>query len=409
MSDHMSAVGFSTLALHAGTRPGRDAGRAPMAAPVDSVPASGTPSPHAASELGGDDTDAHAISSMLEERVTALEGGSAALAIGSGRAARFLALAALLRPGDDVIVSRATPGGSIDDFAHAFQSFGWRVRWVDPNHPGSFVDALSETTKAIFCESIAEADGAMTDMDPIAALARRARVPLIVDNTLATPYLLRPFERGADIVLHRAVEFLAGHGHAGLIVDGGNFDWMQDDRYPMMSGASPVGTTADDTFGAFAAACRALGLRTLDQRPSPLNAAMVLAGIETLPLRMRRHCENALEVAHHLRRHRAVRWVRYAGLQDDRGHALAWRTAPHGAGAVFTFGVENAAAIIGRLRLFTPAAGIGGTRSLVMPSAAIGREGEASGGEAVRLAIGLEDAVDLVADLDGALAQARAG
>ena len=419
MSDQAQTAGFSTLAIHAGARSDDEAATraAPIYQTADFALGYGAASPFASQARGQE--GAHPANAILEERIAALEGGSAALAVASGPAARLLVLAALLRPGDEFIAARSRPDGSTDDLAHAVQSFGWIVRWADPARRDSFVDALGERTKAIVCESITT-DGTVTDLDPIATLARRARVPLIVDNTLATPYLTRPLECGADIVLHCGTHVLAGHRHVtgGLIIDGGSFDWLQDDRYPALSQPSPVfgGTVVGETFGnfAFATVCRELGVRHLGPAPAPSDAALILAGIETLPLRMRRHCENALAVAGHLHRHAAVRWVRYAGLAGDRGHAVARRTCPAGAGAVVTFGMEKgtAATLAGRLRLFTESNDLGATRSLVTP---LGRAVERNGGDrdgdaqAMRLSIGLEDAADLVADLDGALAHALAG
>ena len=281
---------------------------------------------------------------------------------------------------------------------------------------------MSDRTKAIFIESIANPGGYVTDIEAIANVARRARVPLIVDNSLATPYLVRPFEHGADIVVHSATKFLGGHGNSigGLIVDGGTFDWLKDERYPLLSQPSPGygGTVIGETFGnfAFAIACRVLGLRDLGPALSPFNAFLILTGIETLPLRMRRHCENALAVARHLSRHPAVTWVRYAGLENDPGHALATRYCPTGAGAVFTFGLvggyDAGVALVKRLKLFSHVANVGDTRSLVIhPASTTHRQLEdgepvaaSAGPEVVRLSVGLEDAVDIIADLDQALA-----
>jgi O-acetylhomoserine (thiol)-lyase len=198
---------------------------------------------------------------VLEERIAALEGGSAALAVASGHAAQLLVFQTLMQPGDEFVASRRLYGGSINQFNHAFKSFGWTVKWADPEKPESFVEALTDKTKAIFIESIANPGGYVTDIEGIADAARRARVPLIVDNTLATPYLVRPFEHGADIVVHSATKFLGGHGNSigGLIVDGGTFDWVKDERYPLLSKPSPSygGMVIGETFGnfAFAIAC----------------------------------------------------------------------------------------------------------------------------------------------------------
>ena len=414
MTDQPRPVGFSTLAIHAGTR---RHGGGPLATPVDRT-----------ADLIGHDRDDHAaaygfdvpgadaspVTTLLEERVAALEGGTAALAVASGRAARLLALQALLRPGDEFIAARRRPGGVVDGLDHMVASFGWRVRWADPARPEAFVDALSERTRAITCASIADGDGTPADLDAIATLARRARLPLIVDNTLATPYLVRPFEHGADVVLHGATAFL-GHGAStgGLIVDGGSFDWTGDERYPALSRPSPGhgGLVIGETYGnfAFATACRVLGLRDLGATLSPAEASLILGGIETLPLRMRQHCESALAVARRLRGHGAVAWVRYAGLPDDPSHALAQRRCPKGAGAVLSFGLNGGpgagVALVRRLKLISPGAAIGGTRSLVLhPVQSAPRTGhDAPGGDTLRLSVGLEDADDIIADLEQAL------
>ncbi len=416
MTDQPRTAGFSTLAIHAGTSRQGGIGAIPIHQAADSLDDEGD---HATASFGAsDDVLGNPANTLLEERVAALEGGSAALALASGRAARLLALQALLRPGDEFIAARRRPGGSIDRFEHAFTSFGWVVKWADPSRPDAFVDALTEKTKAIVCESLADYDGAPTDLEAVATLARRAHIPLIVDNTLATPYLVRPFEHGADVVLHAATTFLGCHGTStgGLIVDGGSFDWLGDDRYPGLSQPAPGhgGLVIGETYGnfAFVTACRVLGLRDLGPTLSPVDAFTILNGVETLPLRMRQHCDNALAVARALERHGGVEWVRYAGLPDDPGHTLARRHCPKGAGAVLSFGLRGGAEacvnLVRRLKLFSHAATLGGTRSLVFhpasrPAAAVrlGRDGP--GGNLLRLCVGLEDAEDIIADLDQAL------
>src|SRR5215208_6594223 len=326
--------GFNTLAIHAGATP--DPATGARATPIyqttsfvfDDVD-------HAASLFGlqafgniysriGNPTNA-----VLEERVAALEGGTAALAVASGHAAQFLVFHALLQPGDEFIASKKLYGGSINQFNHSYKSFDWRVRWADPDDLSTFERALSEKTKAIFVESIANPGGVITDIEAIAAIARRAGVPLIVDNTLASPYLCRPFEHGADIVVHSLTKFLGGHGNSigGVIVDGGRFDWLSSGRYPFLSTPRPEygGIVIGETFGnfAFAIALRVLGLRDLGPALSPFNAFQILTGIETLPLRMQKHCENAKALAEWLSGHSAVASVNYAGLSGDKYNNLA--------------------------------------------------------------------------------------
>jgi O-acetylhomoserine (thiol)-lyase len=418
--------GFSTLAIHAGARPDPTTGA--RATPIyqttsfvfDDVD-------HAASLFGlqtfgniytriGNPTSA-----VLEERVAALEGGPAALAVASGHAAQVLVFHSLLQPGDEFVAATKLYGGSINQFNHAFKSFGWNVKWADPDNLDSFNQAISEKTKAIFIESIANPGGVVTDIEGIAAVAKKAKVPLIVDNTLATPYLIKPFAHGADIVVHSATKFLGGHGNSigGVIVDGGSFNWAGDARYPMLSAPRPEygGMILSETFGnfAFAIACRVLGLRDIGPAISPFNSFLILTGVETLPLRMQRHSDNALRVAQHLKEHKAVAWVSYAGLPGDRYHDLARKYCPKGAGAVLTFGVKGGydagVSLVSNLKLFSHLANLGDTRSLVIhPASTTHRQlsdaqktAAGAGPEVVRLSIGIEDAADLIADLDEAL------
>jgi O-acetylhomoserine (thiol)-lyase len=427
MSDRLP--GFSTLAIHAGAAP--DAATGARATPIyqttsfvfDDVD-------HAASLFGlqafgniysriGNPTCA-----VLEERVAALEGGTAALAVASGHAAEFLAFHALMQPGDEFVAATKLYGGSINQFNHSYKNFGWTVRWADSDDPSTFEATINERTKAIFIESIANPGGVIVDIAAIAEIAKRHRIPLIVDNTMASPYLIRPFEHGADIVVHSATKFLGGHGNSigGVLVDGGSFNWAGDDRYPMLSKPRPEygGMVLGETFGnfAFAIACRVLGLRDLGPALSPFNAFMLLTGIETLPLRMQRHSDNALAVAEHLQGHEAVSWVSYPGLRTDRYHNLAARYCPKGAGAVFTFGLKGGydagVRLVSNLKLFSHLANIGDTRSLVIHPASTThrqltdeqRRVAGAGPEVVRISVGLEDKEDLIADLDQALAAA---
>lgn len=419
--------GFATLAVHAGAQPDPTTGA--RATPI-----------YQTSSFVFDDVD-HAAAlfglkafgniysritnptcAVLEERVAALEGGTAALAVASGHAAQQIVFHTLMQPGDEFIASTKLYGGSINQFNHAFKNFGWQVKWADPADPEAFAALVTEKTRAIFIESLANPGGIVTDIAAIAAVAKQARVPLIVDNTLASPYLVRPFQHGADIVVHSATKFLCGHGNSigGVIVDGGSFDWMADDRFSALSQPRPEynGMVLGETFGnfAFAIACRVLGLRDLGPSLSPFNAFLILTGIETLPLRMRRHCDNALEVATYLSHHPAVSRVSYAGLPDDPYHALAQRYCPKGAGAVFTFGLKGGydagVALVSRLKLFSHLANVGDTRSLVIhPASTTHRQltddqrvTAGAGPDTVRLSIGIEDAADLIADLDQALA-----
>ena len=360
---------------------------------------------------------------VLEERVAALEGGTAALAVASGHAAQNVVFHTLMEAGDEFIASNKLYGGSINQFNHAFKKYGWTVKWAEADDLSTFEAALSPKTKAIFIESIANPGGVVTDIEGIAAIAKKAGVPLIVDNTLASPYLVRPIEHGADIVVHSLTKFLGGHGNSigGVIVDAGTFDWMKHgDKFPSLSQPRPDynGMVLGSTFGniAFAIACRVLALRDLGPALSPFNAFLILNGIETLPLRMQKHSDNALAVAHYLDGHASVKWVSYPGLANDRYHNLAKRYAPKGAGAVFTFGLtggyEAGVKLVSNLKLFSHLANVGDTRSLVIhPASTTHRQLSdeqktlaGAGPDVVRVSIGIEDKADIIADLDQALA-----
>ena len=419
--------GFSTLSIHAGARPDPTTGA--RVTPIYQTAAFVFDDvDHAASlfalqAFGNIYTGiANPTTAALEERAAALEGAPAALAVASGHAAQQIVFHSLMQPGDEFVASTKLYGGSINQFAHAFKNFGWVVKWADPDDLDAVKAAVGEKTKAIFIESIANPGGVVADIEAIAAIAKAAKVPLIVDNTLATPYLIRPIDHGADIVVHSATKYLCGHGNSlgGVIVDCGAFEWMGDPRYPMVSAPRPEynGMILAETFGnfAFAMCCRALSLRDLGPAISPFNSFLILTGIETLSLRMQRHCDNALAVARHLAGHEKVSWVSYAGLPDSRYHELARRYCPKGAGGVFAFGVEGGyeagVALVKKLQLFSHVANIGDARSLVIHPASTThrqladaqKQAAGAGPDVVRLSIGLEDVADLIADLDQALA-----
>jgi O-acetylhomoserine (thiol)-lyase len=424
MTDRMP--GFSTLAIHAGAAP--DAATGARATPIYQTTSFVFDDVDHAASLFGLQAFGNIYSrignptcSVLEERVAALEGGTAALAVASGHAAQFLTMHALMQPGDEFVAANKLYGGSINQFNHSYKNFGWSVRWADADDPSSFEAAMGERTKAIFVESIANPGGVIVDLEAVATVAKKHNVPFIVDNTMASPYLIRPFEYGADIVVHSATKFLGGHGNSigGVIVDGGSFNWMGDDRYPMLSKPRPEygGMVLGETFGnfAFAIATRVLGLRDMGPALSPFNAFLILQGIETLPLRMQRQSDSTLTVAEHLEGHKKVSWVSYPGLRQDRYHNLAKRYCPKGAGAVFTFGLaggyDAGVRLVSNLKLFSHLANIGDTRSLVIHPASTThrqltdeqRKAAGAGPGVVRLSIGLEDPEDLIADLDQAL------
>jgi O-acetylhomoserine (thiol)-lyase len=418
--------GFATLAVHAGAQPDPTTGA--RATPIyqttsfvfDDVE-------HAASLFGLQAFGniytriTNPTTAVLEERVAALEGGTAALGVASGHAAQVLVMHAMMTPGDEFIASKKLYGGSINQFNHSYKNFGWNVVWADPDDLSTFEKGISDKTKAIFIESIANPGGIITDIEGISKIARKAGVPLVVDNTLATPYLCKPFDFGADIVVHSLTKFLGGHGNSigGIIVDGGTFNWSRDKRYPMLSEPRPEyqGIVLHETFGnfAFAIACRVLGLRDLGPALSPFNAFLILNGIETLPLRMQRHSDNTLAVAEYLSKHPAVSWVVYPGLAGDKYNALAKKYTPKGAGAVFTFGLKGGydagVKLVSNVKLFSHLANIGDTRSLIIhPASTTHRQlsdeqkvQAGAGPDVVRLSIGIEDKDDIIADLEQAL------
>jgi O-acetylhomoserine (thiol)-lyase len=426
MADAERTPGFSTLSIHAGAKPDPTTGA--RATPIyqttsfvfDDVD-------HAASLFGlqafgniytriGNPTCA-----VLEERVAALEGGTAGLAVASGHAAQVIVMHALMMPGEEFVASKKLYGGSINQFNHSYKNFGWNVVWADPDDLSTFEKAITPKTKAIFIESIANPGGVITDIEAVSKIARKANVPLIVDNTLATPYLCKPFDYGADIVVHSLTKFLGGHGNSigGMIVDGGKFNWLQDKRYPMLSEPRPEysGMVLGETFGnfAFAIACRVLGLRDLGPALSPFNAFLIATGIETLPLRMQRHSDNALVVAQWLAKRSEVAWVSYPGLAGDKYNALAKKYVPKGCGAVFTFGLKGGydagVKLVSNVKLFSHLANIGDTRSLIIHPASTTHKQlsdaqkvqAGAGPDVVRLSIGLEDTADIIADLEQGL------
>jgi O-acetylhomoserine (thiol)-lyase len=424
-----SAPKFATLAVHAGAAP--DASTGARVTPIyQTTSYVFNDADHAASLFGLEAFGniytriMNPTQGVLEGRVAALEGGTAALAVASGHAAQFLVFHTLMEPGDEFVAGRQLYGGSVNQFNHAFKKFDWRVAWADATDPASIERAVTAKTKAIFIESIANPGGLIIDIPAIAAIAKRAGVPLIVDNTLATPYLCRPKDHGADIVVHSLTKFMGGHGNSigGIIVDCGTFDWLSaKHRYKTLvePNASYNGMKLAETFGnfAFAIACRVMGLRDIGPAIAPFNAFLLLTGIETLPLRMAKHCDNAMAVAAWLERHPSVAWVNYAGLPSNPNHGLAKRICPKGAGAVFTFGLtggyQAGITLVSNMKLFSHLANIGDVRSLIIHPASTThrqltddqRSAAGAGPDVVRLSIGIEDASDIIADLEQGLAK----
>lgn len=421
--------GFNTLAVHAGAKP--DPATGARATPIYQTTAYVFDDvDHAASLFGlkafGNiyTRIMNPTQAVLEERVAALEGGTAAVATASGHAAQLLVFHTIMQPGENFVAARKLYGGSINQFGHAFKNFGWEVRWADVDDVSTFESQIDDKTRAIFIESLANPGGVFVDIEAIGNIARKHGLPLIVDNTMATPYLLRPIEHGADVVVHSLTKFIGGHGNSmgGIIVDGGTFDWSKSGNYPMLSQPRPEygGLVLHETFGnfAFAIANRVLGLRDFGPAISPFNAFLIQTGLETLPLRMQRHCDNALKVAEWLSKHDKIAWVSYPGLPGDKNHALQQRYSPKGAGAVFTFGLkgryEAGVKLVESLELFSHLANIGDTKSLVIhPASTTHRQlsdeqkvAAGAGPDVVRLSVGIEDVADIIADLEQALAKA---
>ena len=361
----------------------------------------------------------------LEKKIAALEGGVGALGVASGHAAQLIAFHTLMEPGCNIVAAKKLYGGSLNQLGESFRKFGWETRFVDADDPANVAAAIDDNTRCVFIESLANPGGVVSDIATIAEAAHNAGVPLIVDNTMATPALCRPFDHGADIVVHSCTKFLNGHGNAvgGLIVDSGKFDWKASDKFPSLTqpnGSYHGAVLADalEPIGpiAFITACRVLGLRDLGPAMAPMNAFLALTGMETLALRMERHCSNALTVAKWLQDHPKVEWVSYAGLEGDKYKSLADRYIGGKGGAVFTFGLTGGfaagKALVSRVALFSHLANIGDTRSLIIHPASTTHSqldeeelvAAGAGPDVVRLSIGIEHVDDIIADLDQALA-----
>ena len=308
--------------------------------------------------------------------MAALENGRGAVAAATGHAAQFLIGATLLESGDEFISSNNLYGGSVTQFGVSFKKLGWTCHFVDMTEPENIERAMTDKVKFVFCEGLANPGGIVLDLEAIAEVTKRHGVPLIVDNTMASPYLCRPFDHGADLVVHSTTKFIGGHGNTmgGIVVESGRFDWWQNDKFPSMTKPDPAyhGLTFAETFGdfGFTMKVRAVALRDYGPSMAAHAAWNLLQGVETLPLRMERHCSNALAVARYLETHPKVAWVSYAGLESNPFHALAQKYLPRGAGAVFTFGLkggyEAGLTVVDKVNMFSHLANIGDTRSLII-------------------------------------------
>jgi O-acetylhomoserine (thiol)-lyase len=417
--------GFDTRAIHAGQRPDPYTGARAM--PIYQTTSFVFESPdHAANlfelqEYGNIYTRImNPTTGAFEERIASLEGGAGAVATASGQAAQFMALMTMLVPGDHIVTARTLYGGTFTQFEHTLKKLGIDVTFVDPDDPGNFADAITPRTRVLYGETIGNPSANVLDIAAIAEIARANDIPLVIDNTFASPYLCRPIEWGADVVLHSATKFIGGHGTsiAGAVVESGRFNWSNG-KFDTIALPSPAyhGLTFHETFGPYGylMKLRCETLRDVGGCLSPFNAFLLLLGLETLPLRMERHCQNALAVAEMLDQHPAVAWVRYPGLPSNPYHGLAQKYLPKGNGAVFTFGIAGGRAagkaFIEKLELVSHLANVGDAKTLVIHPASTTHQqmGDADleaagiGPEMIRISVGLETIEDVLWDLDQAL------
>jgi O-acetylhomoserine (thiol)-lyase len=425
------SLGFDTLQVHAGAKP--DPATGARQVPIYQTTAYVfRDADHAAALFNLQEVGyiysrlTNPTVSALAERIGALEGGMGAVCCSSGHAAQIMALFPLMQPGCNVVASTRLYGGTVQQFTNTIRKFGWSAKFVDTDDLAAVAAAIDDNTRAIFCESIANPGGYITDIPALAEIADKAGLPLIVDNTSATPYLCRPIDLGATLVVHSTTKYLTGNGTVtgGCIVDSGKFDWSASGKFPSLSEPEPAyhGLNFHGALGgmAFTFHSIAIGLRDLGMTMNPQAAHYTLMGIETLSLRMDRHVSNARKVAEWLEKDPRVDYVTYAGLPSSPYYKRIKTVCPKGAGALFTFAVKGGydacVKLVDALELFSHVANLGDTRSLIIHSASTTHrqlsdaQREAAGAlpNVVRLSIGIEDANDLIADLDQALAKATA-
>ncbi len=425
--DHI--FGFDTLSVHAGQRP--DSATGARAVPIYQTTSYVFDDTEHASHLFALQRFGNIYTRIMnpttaafEERIAALEGGTGAVATASGMAAQMATMMTLLRPGDEIVSSSSLYGGTHTQFDITLRTWGVNTIFVDSTNPENYRKAITPRTRVLYGETIGNPRGDVLDIRAVADIAHEAGIPLVIDSTFATPYLCRPFEYGADIIVHSATKFIGGHGTsiAGVVVEAGKFPW-DNGKFAHIVDPSPGyhGVRFYETFGDF---CFCMKLRCETVRDtgasiSPFNSFLLLQGLETLSLRMERHCQNALRVAQFLKEHPAVSWVHYPGLLDDPFHELTKRYLPRGAGAIFTFGVkggyEAGKKVINSVRLFSHLANVGDARSLIIHPAStthqqLSEENQLSGGvtpDLIRLSIGIESIEDILWDLDKALIASR--
>ena len=417
---------FETLQLHVGQEaadPATDARAVPIYASTSYVFHNAQ---HAADRFGLRDPGniysrlTNPTLDVFERRISALEGGSAALSVASGAAALSYTIQALAAQGEHIVSSKTIYGGTYNYLAHTAPLHGITTTFVDPYEKGGFERAITKKTKAIFIESLGNPHSNVVDIEALASLAHAHKVPLVVDSTFATPYLLRPFEYGADVVLHSATKFIGGHGTAigGVIVEGGKFDWKASGKFPWISEPNPSyhGLSFADVAApaAFVTYLRAIVLRDTGATLSPFHAFLFLQGLETLSLRVERHVENTLKIVQYLHHHPQVEAVHHPSLKDEPSHELYEKYFPNGGGSIFTFEIkgtqEDAMAFIDNLDIFSLLANVADVKSLVIHPAST-THSQLSGAElleqgikpnTIRLSIGIENADDLIEALDGA-------
>ena len=428
MSDSPT-YGFDTLQIHAGARP--DPATGARQTPIYQTTAYVfRDADHAAALFNLQEVGfiysrlTNPTVAVLQERIATLEGGAGAVCCSSGHATQIMALFPLMSPGKNVVVSTRLYGGTITQMSQTIKRFGWSATFVDTDDLDAVKAAINEDTRALFCETIANPGGYVSDIPALAKIADDAGLPLIVDNTSATPYLCRPIELGATLVVHSTTKYLTGNGTVtgGAVVDSGRFDWSASDKFPSLSAPEPAyhGLKFHETFGplAFTFHSIAVGLRDLGMTMNPQGAHYTLMGIETLSLRMQRHVENAVKIAKWLEQDNRIDYVTYAGLDSSPYAERAKTICPKGAGALFTCalkgGYDACVKFVNALEIFSHVANLGDARSLVIHSASTThrqltpeqQEAAGAGPNVVRLSIGIEDADDLIADLDKALTQA---
>src|SRR5579864_6256909 len=422
-------MGFATRSLHAGHTP--DSASHARAVPIyQTTSYTFDDSAHAASlfalqQFGNIYTRImNPTTDVFEQRVASLEGGIAGLATSSGQAAQFLAISSLCEMGDEVVASSTLYGGTYTQFDVSFRRIGINVKFVEPDDPENFRKAITPRTRALYGETIANPRMNVVDIEKVANIAHEAGVPLIVDNTMASPYLCQPIEHGADIVVHSATKFLGGHGTSigGVIVDGGRFPWS--DKFPAITQPSPGyhGMKFSEVFGniAFIIKARVEGLRDFGPCMAPFNSFLFIQGIETLKFRMDQHSRNALQVAEWLTKNPAITWVKYPALKSSPYYALSQKYLPKGSGSIVTFGIKGGLAagrkLIDSVQLFSHLANLGDAKSLIIHPAATthqqlsdGQQLEAGvSKDLVRISVGIEDLDDIVWDLEQAIAASQA-